>query len=50
LLFRLDGFDARGNVHACPPMTLGNMRENGFRRLDVSCWICHHSAVLDVNG
>jgi hypothetical protein len=31
-------------------MTLGNMRENGVRRLDVSCWICHHAAVLDVEG
>jgi hypothetical protein len=31
-------------------MTLGNMRENGVRRLNVSCWICHHSAVLDVDG
>jgi hypothetical protein len=30
-------------------MTLGNMRENGGR-LDVSCWICHHAAVLDVDG
>jgi hypothetical protein len=26
-------------VQAGPPMTLGNMRENGVRRLDVSCWI-----------
>ena len=32
------------------PMTLGNMRANGVRRLDVSCWNCHHSAVLDVDG
>ena len=31
-----------------PPMTLGNMRENGVRRLAVSCWHCRHSAVLDV--
>jgi hypothetical protein len=31
-------------------MTLGNMRENGVRRLDVSCQICHHAAVLDVEG
>jgi hypothetical protein len=31
------------------PMTLGNMRENGVHRLDVSCWICRHAAVLDVN-
>jgi hypothetical protein len=24
------------------PMTLGNMRENGVRSLDVLCWQCHH--------
>jgi hypothetical protein len=34
-------------AHAGPPMTLGNMRENGVRRLNVSCWICHHAAVLE---
>jgi hypothetical protein len=28
-------------------MTLGNMRELGVRSLDVSCWNCHHQAVLD---
>jgi hypothetical protein len=33
-----------------PPMTLGNMRDNGVQRLDVSCWECHHKAVLDVDG
>jgi hypothetical protein len=27
-------------------MTLGNMRANGVRSLDVSCWLCHHRAVL----
>ena len=31
-------------------MTLGNIRANGVRRLDVSCWECHHKAVLDVDG
>jgi hypothetical protein len=25
------------------PMTLGNMRANGVRSLDVSCWQCDHS-------
>ena len=30
------------------PMTLGNMREQGVRRLSVSCWVCHHTAVIDV--
>jgi hypothetical protein len=28
------------------PMTLGNMRANGVRSLSVSCWLCHHDAVL----
>ena len=28
------------------PMTLGNMRANGVRSLDVSCWQCHHRAIL----
>ena len=28
------------------PMTLGNMRANGVRSLAVSCWTCHHQAVL----
>ena len=32
-----------------PPMTLGNMRQNGVRSLDVSCSECHHSAVLNVD-
>jgi hypothetical protein len=27
-------------------MTLGNMRANGVRSLFVSCWNCHHRAVL----
>jgi hypothetical protein len=32
------------------PMTLGTMRSLGVRRLDVSCWMCHHAAVLDVEA
>jgi hypothetical protein len=32
------------------PMTLGNMRENGVRSLDVSCWQCHHRAILNVEA
>jgi hypothetical protein len=28
------------------PMTLGSMRANGVRSLFVSCWNCHHRAVL----
>jgi hypothetical protein len=31
------------------PMTLGNMRELGVRSLDVSCWLCHHQAVLSAD-
>jgi hypothetical protein len=32
-----------------PPMTLGNMRANGVRSLDVSCWQCHHRAILSAD-
>ena len=28
------------------PMTLGNMRANGVRSLDVSCWQCHHRVIM----
>jgi hypothetical protein len=31
------------------PMTLGNMRANGVRSLDVSCWQCHHRAILNAD-
>jgi hypothetical protein len=31
------------------PMTLGNMRELGVRSLFVSCWQCHHQAVLSAD-
>jgi hypothetical protein len=31
------------------PMDLANMRENGVRSLAVSCWICQHRAVLNVD-
>jgi hypothetical protein len=43
-------FQMPARSHAGPPMTLGNMRASGVRRLDVSCWPCHHSAILDVEG
>jgi hypothetical protein len=33
-----------------PPMTLGNMRANGVRRLAVSCELCRHAAVIDVDA
>jgi len=34
------------------PMTLGNMRQNGVRRLIAYCHAngCHHEAVIDVEG
>jgi hypothetical protein len=31
------------------PMTLGNRRANGVRSLDVSCWVCHHRAILSAD-
>jgi hypothetical protein len=30
-------------------MTLGNMCADGARSLAVSCWICHHYAVLSAD-
>jgi hypothetical protein len=30
-------------------MTLGNMRANGVRSLDVSCWQCHHRTILSAD-
>jgi hypothetical protein len=30
-------------------MTLGDMRDNGVRSLFVSCWNCHHRAVLSAD-
>jgi hypothetical protein len=32
------------------PMTLGNMRQLGVRSLPVSCWLCHHQAVLSADN
>jgi hypothetical protein len=32
------------------PMTLGNMRANGVRSLDVSCWVCHHNAIVSAEA
>jgi hypothetical protein len=31
------------------PMTLGNMRANGVRSLDVCCWVCHHRAIMSAD-
>jgi hypothetical protein len=30
-------------------MTLGNMRANGVGSLDVSCWQCHHHAIMSAD-
>jgi hypothetical protein len=30
-------------------MTLGNMRANGVRSLDVTCWQCHHRAIMSAD-
>jgi hypothetical protein len=30
-------------------MMLGNMLAQGVRSLSVSCWLCHHDAVLGVD-
>jgi hypothetical protein len=30
-------------------MTLGDRRANGVRSLDVSCWQCHHRAILSAD-
>jgi hypothetical protein len=32
-----------------PPMTLRNMRENGVRSISITCHLCHHAAVLNVD-
>src|SRR5262245_4830109 len=33
-----------------PPATLGDIRANGIRCLDVSCWNCHHNIALNVDA
>jgi hypothetical protein len=30
-------------------MTLGNMRADGVRSLEVCCWQCHHRAILSAD-
>jgi hypothetical protein len=32
-----------------PLMTLANMRENGVRSLSVTCRLCHHGALMNVD-
>jgi hypothetical protein len=31
------------------PMDLANMRAHGVRSLDVSCWNCHHRAIMSAD-
>jgi hypothetical protein len=31
-------------------MTLANMRDNGVRSLSVTCELCHHEAVMNVDA
>jgi hypothetical protein len=31
-------------------MTLANMRENGVRSLSLTCELCHHEAVMNVDA
>ena len=31
------------------PMTLGNMRENGVRSLDIMCHQCRHETIMNVD-
>jgi hypothetical protein len=45
----LTGMSTRPRSTAGDPMTLGNMRANGVRSLDVSCWQCHHRAILSAD-
>jgi hypothetical protein len=33
-----------------PPMTLANMRANGVRSLSVTCELCHHEALMNVDA
>jgi hypothetical protein len=45
----LPGMTTRPRSQAGPPMTLGNMRANGVRSLDVCCRLCHHRAILSAD-
>jgi hypothetical protein len=38
------------NHYRGPPMTLANMRHNCVRSLAVRCELCHHEAVINVDG
>jgi hypothetical protein len=39
----------RGERYRGPPMDLRDMRAQGVRSLWVSCTLCHHSAVMNVD-
>ena len=39
----------RKQAYRGPAMTLRNMREQGARSLSITCWLCHHAAVLNVD-
>jgi hypothetical protein len=45
----LPGMSNQPRSQAGPPMTLGNMRANGVRSLDVCCWLCHVRAILSAD-
>jgi hypothetical protein len=38
------------NRYRGPPMTLANMRENGVHSLSVTCELCHHEALMNVDA
>jgi hypothetical protein len=45
----LTAMGTRPRSQAGPPMTLGNMRANGVRSLDVSCWQCHQRTIMSAD-
>jgi hypothetical protein len=45
----LTGMGKRPQSPAGDPMTLGIKRANGVRSLGVSCWQCHHRAILSAD-
>jgi hypothetical protein len=45
----LPGMSTRPRSPAGDPMTLGTIRANGVRSFDVSCWQCHHRAILSAD-
>jgi hypothetical protein len=38
------------NRYRGPQMTLANMRENDVRSLSVTCELCHHESVMNVDA